>query len=163
MSYSPVRHSSHECDAFDLHVLGTPPAFILSQDQTLHCLFYFRQFLVFLSSFLFLFWRCVFSSLFSFQCTLRLLCVADLYIILRFKYYVNIINELYFECISILSLTNTFVKIFCLKFGKTFIKKLLFLSIFFEYFFIFCLHEKRTKSFVLFVIIAYFLNEYDVS
>ena len=23
---------------FDLHVLGTPPAFILSQDQTLHCL-----------------------------------------------------------------------------------------------------------------------------
>lgn len=23
--------------AFDLHVLGTPPAFILSQDQTLHC------------------------------------------------------------------------------------------------------------------------------
>ena len=24
--------------AFDLHVLGMPPAFILSQDQTLHCL-----------------------------------------------------------------------------------------------------------------------------
>ena len=24
-------------DSFDLHVLGTPPAFILSQDQTLHC------------------------------------------------------------------------------------------------------------------------------
>ncbi len=23
-------------DSFDLHVLGTPPAFILSQDQTLH-------------------------------------------------------------------------------------------------------------------------------
>ena len=23
-------------DAFDLHVLGTPPAFVLSQDQTLH-------------------------------------------------------------------------------------------------------------------------------
>ena len=28
----------HQSDAFDLHVLGTPPAFILSQDQTLHCL-----------------------------------------------------------------------------------------------------------------------------
>ena len=28
----------HKCEAFDLHVLGTPPAFILSQDQTLHCL-----------------------------------------------------------------------------------------------------------------------------
>ena len=25
--------------ASDLHVLGTPPAFILSQDQTLHCLY----------------------------------------------------------------------------------------------------------------------------
>ena len=41
--YSPVRHfppaaSSEESTAgfsFDLHVLGTPPAFILSQDQTL--------------------------------------------------------------------------------------------------------------------------------
>ena len=37
MYYSPVRHSSPICEAFDLHVLGTPPAFILSQDQTLHC------------------------------------------------------------------------------------------------------------------------------
>lgn len=39
--YSPVRHSaSKETEvsieaAFDLHVLGTPPAFVLSQDQTL--------------------------------------------------------------------------------------------------------------------------------
>ncbi len=33
MHYSPVRHWS--CDPFDLHVLGTPPAFVLSQDQTL--------------------------------------------------------------------------------------------------------------------------------
>jgi hypothetical protein len=32
--YSPVCHSY--CYAFDLHVLGTPPALILSQDQTLH-------------------------------------------------------------------------------------------------------------------------------
>jgi hypothetical protein len=31
--YSPVCHSS--CEAFDLHVLGLPPAFVLSQDQTL--------------------------------------------------------------------------------------------------------------------------------
>ena len=35
MYYSPVRHSSSEEDSFDLHVLGTPPAFILSQDRTL--------------------------------------------------------------------------------------------------------------------------------
>src|SRR5699024_5882014 len=38
--YSPVRHSIGGSKlprlAFDLHVLGTPPAFILSQDQTLH-------------------------------------------------------------------------------------------------------------------------------
>ena len=38
--YSPVRHSStqckHQASAFDLHVLSTPPAFVLSQDQTLH-------------------------------------------------------------------------------------------------------------------------------
>jgi uncharacterized membrane protein YwaF len=31
--YSPVRH--YPCGSSDLHVLGTPPAFILSQDQTL--------------------------------------------------------------------------------------------------------------------------------
>ncbi len=38
MCYSPVRHSLPSCEksAFDLHVLGTPPAFILSQDQTRH-------------------------------------------------------------------------------------------------------------------------------
>jgi hypothetical protein len=38
--YSPVRHSSPESKLsalpFDLHVLGMPPAFNLSQDQTLH-------------------------------------------------------------------------------------------------------------------------------
>ena len=36
--YSAVRRSSTPEGAFplDLHVLGTPPAFILSQDQTLH-------------------------------------------------------------------------------------------------------------------------------
>ena len=38
--YSPVRHSSthHQrwwAFPFDLHVLSTPPAFVLSQDQTL--------------------------------------------------------------------------------------------------------------------------------
>ena len=41
--YSPVRHSVNKnpsenfisFTSFDLHVLGTPPAFILSQDQTL--------------------------------------------------------------------------------------------------------------------------------
>ena len=40
MCYSPVRHWIFTSVAtgwtpFDLHVLGTPPAFVLSQDQTL--------------------------------------------------------------------------------------------------------------------------------
>ena len=38
--YSPVRHQIQKSKlsflSFDLHVLGMPPAFILSQDQTLH-------------------------------------------------------------------------------------------------------------------------------
>ena len=34
--YSAVRHSLPEGTACDLHALGTPPAFVLSQDQTLH-------------------------------------------------------------------------------------------------------------------------------
>ena len=35
--YSPVRHSlkSEDLSSFDLHVLSMPPAFILSQNQTL--------------------------------------------------------------------------------------------------------------------------------
>ena len=46
--YSPVRHGVQLVDKsssllpFDLHVLCTPPAFILSQDQTLNfCLIFF--------------------------------------------------------------------------------------------------------------------------
>ena len=37
--YAPVRHSRHpeRCLPYDLHVLGLPLAFILSQDQTLRC------------------------------------------------------------------------------------------------------------------------------
>jgi hypothetical protein len=33
--YAPVRHSRAETRASDLHVLSAPPAFVLSQDQTL--------------------------------------------------------------------------------------------------------------------------------
>src|SRR6185437_13719435 len=33
--YSPVRRSPAETRALDLHVLSAPPAFVLSQDQTL--------------------------------------------------------------------------------------------------------------------------------
>ena len=40
---SPVRHSTcspKRAFAFDLHVLSTPPTFVLSQDQTLHKLWF---------------------------------------------------------------------------------------------------------------------------
>ena len=48
MHYSPVRHcpplplaeASFRRFSFDLHVLGTPPAFVLSQDQTLNKLYH---------------------------------------------------------------------------------------------------------------------------
>ena len=44
--YSPVRHCSmtEVTSPFDLNVLCTPPAFILSQDQTLEC-WYLQSFL----------------------------------------------------------------------------------------------------------------------
>ena len=32
----PLIHFPKEASSLDLHVLGTPPAFVLSQDQTLH-------------------------------------------------------------------------------------------------------------------------------
>ena len=35
---SAVRHSECKHSACDLHALGTPPAFVLSQDQTLRCM-----------------------------------------------------------------------------------------------------------------------------
>src|SRR5690606_34228011 len=34
--YAPVRHAPAKTGASDLHVLSPPPAFVLSQDQTLH-------------------------------------------------------------------------------------------------------------------------------
>ena len=73
--YSPVRHGVQLVDKsssllpFDLHVLCTPPAFILSQDQTLNfCLIFFliQTFrLVFV--FLFIFWTvfCPLGFIFS--------------------------------------------------------------------------------------------------
>ncbi len=35
LTRSPLNHRPKSVLAFDLHVLGTPPALILSQDQTL--------------------------------------------------------------------------------------------------------------------------------
>src|SRR5690606_29428418 len=36
LTRSPLIHPASWASSFDLHVLSTPPAFILSQDQTLH-------------------------------------------------------------------------------------------------------------------------------
>ena len=38
LTRSPVYLFSEENVLLDLHVLSTPPAFVLSQDQTLHCM-----------------------------------------------------------------------------------------------------------------------------
>ena len=35
LTRSPLEHPPEEGASFDLHVLSTPPAFVLSQDQTL--------------------------------------------------------------------------------------------------------------------------------
>ena len=53
MYYSPVRHShvkyKYSTFPFNLHVLSLPPAFVLSQDQTLKlmsnpvCLYYYQK------------------------------------------------------------------------------------------------------------------------
>ena len=81
---------------FDLHVLGTPPAFILSQDQTLHIIFFLKLSLAFnpfcsslsrivcVNSFA---WLVI--SLFSFQ---RPICCfsTTFYIILKSTFFVNI-------------------------------------------------------------------------
>ena len=43
LSQSKLRRISVYSASFDLHVLGTPPAFILSQDQTLNKLYLNRS------------------------------------------------------------------------------------------------------------------------
>ena len=80
--YSPVRHfpllplseNSFSRFSFDLHVLSTPPAFVLSQDQTLHDrLFVSARFcLAFLTQILcgFLFFLKLAHRLFS-RCTVQ--------------------------------------------------------------------------------------------
>ena len=39
LTRSPLSYPPKEITPFDLHVLGTPPAFVLSQDQTLKKLY----------------------------------------------------------------------------------------------------------------------------
>ena len=79
--YSPVRHfplhplseNSFSRFSFDLHVLSTPPAFVLSQDQTLHDRLFVsaRFFLAFLTQILcgFFFLETRTSAFFSLYCS----------------------------------------------------------------------------------------------
>ena len=39
LTRAPLNERASSFTPFDLHVLGTPPAFVLSQDQTLHLLY----------------------------------------------------------------------------------------------------------------------------
>ena len=85
--YSPVRHFplTEVRFSFDLHVWSTPPAFVLSQDQTLHCqkVYDLHPYgclsthfsLAFALRFVVLIIRCwinkfISSSLFCFQCSI---------------------------------------------------------------------------------------------
>ena len=92
----------HRSEAFDLHVLGTPPAFILSQDQTLHCLLFLSDnLLVCLALFCFLF-------------------ISKLSLTLCFILSCSVFNVLSLdslvECPFILPSSLTFVKLFLVLF-----------------------------------------------
>ena len=63
--YSPVRHWISEDIPFDLHVLGMPPAFILSQDQTLQKNKYLYQILASFFIVLILLLKLTFCSVFK--------------------------------------------------------------------------------------------------
>ena len=107
--YSPVRNSSGKSkllpSAFYLHVLGTPPAFVLSQDQTL---------IKSLSSHSFLsLTDLLFFSLFS---TITLVIVpCTLVRLVQFsKVFVtqSLSSDNYISISQLLSLVNTFLKLF---------------------------------------------------
>ena len=44
LTRAPLNQGASPLIPFDLHVLGTPPAFVLSQDQTLQLIFYTEAF-----------------------------------------------------------------------------------------------------------------------
>ena len=113
--YSPVRHSvkkvaSNFFASFDLHVLSTPPAFILSQDQTL-MLWFVPVKINFLANFsLFTVLGCLFRLfvlkffrifrvviLFSYQCSFVIYLISriSLFILPNFFYLVKYFFKLF--------------------------------------------------------------------
>ena len=109
--YSPVRNSSKKSkllsSAFYLHVLGTPPAFVLSQDQTL---------IKSLSSHSFLsLTDLLFFSLFS--TTTLVVVPCTLVRLVQFsKVFIALSSDNYISISPIHSLVNTFLKFFYLFF-----------------------------------------------
>ena len=109
--YLRVTHpfaTNHRNDSFHLHVLGMPPAFILSQDQTL-LFFYYTKYPWILYSFFFLAQIDVivyisslilfFLILFSFQKSFRTFFFffhRRLYIISLYIFYVNIFFSFFY-------------------------------------------------------------------
>ena len=99
--------------SIDLHVLGTPPAFILSQDQTLHLIDSYFTGISFYTSFLHKSWRSFlcFIFLFSFQRAFRCFFKQlDDYLIAYFRCQLLFL-EIYFMTVFLLfQLTeNTFL------------------------------------------------------
>ena len=112
----------HRSEAFDLHVLGTPPAFILSQDQTLHCLLFLSDnLLVCLALFCFLF--------------ISKLSLTLCFILSRSVFNVLSLDSLV-ECPFILPSSLTFVKLF-LFFFYFFLSFPLFLSLYQRFFYLY--------------------------
>ena len=107
--YSPVRNSSKKSkllsSAFYLHVLGTPPAFVLSQDQAL---------IKSLSSHSFLsLTDLLFFSLFS--TTTDVVAPCTLVRLVQFsKVFIALSSDNYISISPLYSLVNTFLKFFYL-------------------------------------------------
>ena len=97
--YSPVRNSSarckHQASAFYLHVLGTPPAFILSQDQTLIKIIVCLKLILSLTDLLF-FYCSVTTTSVVVPCTLvRLVQFSKIFVALSRQLYLYIMTSPY--------------------------------------------------------------------
>ena len=114
--YSPVRNSSarckHQASAFYLHVLGTPPAFILSQDQTLIKIIVCLKLILSLTDLLF-FYSSVTITFVIAPCTLvRLVQFSKVFVALARQLYQYIMTSPY--CQHFFPKNFIFLKVFLL-------------------------------------------------
>ena len=114
--YSPVRNSSarckHQASAFYLHVLGTPPAFILSQDQTLIKIIVCLKLILSLTDLLF-FYCSVTITLVIAPCTLVRLVQFSKVFVTR-----SLSSDNYISISQLLTYVNTFLKVFSSFFNR---------------------------------------------